>query len=99
MDGIYLDGNRITTKEAMAAYMREIFPLPEYFGGNLDALTDCLSEITEDTEIRLTRESLSAICQNTYAYRTLTVLSQAAAENPHLTLKIVRQAGQKSGKE
>ncbi len=89
MHEIYLEGNRITTKEKMAAYTREIFSLPETFGGNLDALNDCLSEVTEETAICLTKENLLEICGNSYAYRTLLVLSQAAAENPHLSLRIM----------
>ena len=45
---IRLDGSRITNRKDMAVYMKEIFSFPETFGGNLDALHDCLSEVNAD---------------------------------------------------
>lgn len=90
MERIYLNAEEISTKEKMAGYMKEAFRFPDYFGGNLDALNDLLSEVHEDTEICLTRSNLEKICGNSYAYRTLTVLGAAAAENPHLAILFVQ---------
>lgn len=41
---IVLDGNRMTSKEEAHAYLKEVFGFPEYYGKNLDALFDCLTE-------------------------------------------------------
>ena len=90
MERIYLNAEEISTKEKMAGYMKEAFRFPDYFGGNLDALNDLLSEVYEDTQICLTRSNLEKICGNSYAYRTLTVLGAAAAENPHLAILFVQ---------
>ena len=90
MERIYLNAEEISTKEKMAGYMKEAFRFPDYFGGNLDALNDLLSEVHEDTQICLTRSNLEKICGNSYAYRTLTVLGAAAAENPHLAILFVQ---------
>ena len=89
MERIYLNAGEISTKEKMAEYMKDAFCFPDYFGGNLDALSDLLSEVHEETQICLTRSNLERICGNSYAYRTLTVLGAAAAENPHLNLLFV----------
>lgn len=42
-----LDAGRLGDKEEAHAYLKEVFGLPDYYGGNLDALYDCLSEIQE----------------------------------------------------
>jgi ribonuclease inhibitor len=83
---IVLDAGKIMNKVSMGAYMREVLPLPEYFGNNLDALHDVLSEVEEDTVFYLTEENVRRICSSTYAYRVLLVISDAAEENPHLRI-------------
>lgn len=47
---IVLDASRMTSKEESHAYLKEALSLPEYYGNNLDALHDCLEEMT-DVEI------------------------------------------------
>ena len=47
---IVLDASRMTSKEESHAYLQEALSLPEYYGNNLDALHDCLEEMT-DVEI------------------------------------------------
>ena len=49
MKRVVLTAEKIGNKESMAAFMKAALDLPEYFGGNLDALADLLSEIREDT--------------------------------------------------
>ena len=44
---IVLDGRRMTDRAALHAELTEKLSLPEYYGGNLDALNDCLSERRE----------------------------------------------------
>ena len=44
---IVLDGSRMTDRAAAHAELREKLALPEYYGGNLDALNDCLGERAE----------------------------------------------------
>ena len=52
---IVLDAGRMTDKETSHAYLKEVLELPEYYGNNLDALHDCLEEMT-DVEIIVENE-------------------------------------------
>ena len=42
---VVLDALRLQRKEEAHKYLREALNFPEYYGGNLDALHDCLTEI------------------------------------------------------
>lgn len=44
---IILDGKRMGDREDMHRELKEKLGLPDYYGGNLDALNDCLGERTE----------------------------------------------------
>ena len=44
---IILDGKRMDGKAALHAELKEKLNLPDYYGGNLDALNDCLGERAE----------------------------------------------------
>lgn len=48
---IELDGNII--KEKSHDYLKEVFDFPDYYGKNLDALYDCLTDIGVEMEIHL----------------------------------------------
>ena len=47
-----LDALKMKTKTEAHVYLKEMLALPEYYGGNLDALYDCLSEC-DDIEIEI----------------------------------------------
>lgn len=51
MRTITLDLERMTSVPAMHKYLRSALALPVYYGANLDALYDCLTEIAEPTQI------------------------------------------------
>jgi len=40
-----IDCRRLTDKAAAHAYLKTVFAFPDYYGGNLDALYDCLWEL------------------------------------------------------
>ena len=83
---IYLNAEKITNQKSMAKYMKKTFAFPDYFGGNLDALYDCLSEVDEETDVILDQNAVAAVCDNDYAYSVLMVMSRAAEDNPYLRI-------------
>ena len=45
MKVILVDGNDVKTKEQLHSVFRDELDLPSYYGNNLDALFDCMTEI------------------------------------------------------
>ncbi|MFD0717491.1 barstar family protein [Paenibacillus sp. GCM10027626] len=44
MREVILDGGKINSRDQLHAFLKEALELPEYYGDNLDALWDCLTE-------------------------------------------------------
>ena len=53
MKQITLDGNILADAAKVHDYLMELLEFPEYYGKNLDALHDCLTDL-EDVEITIT---------------------------------------------
>lgn len=77
MKTVFLEGNTLTHEN-----MAKAFAFSDYYGKNLDALHDCLTEIGEDTAVVIT--DMGAADET--ARRILAVITDSARENPHLTL-------------
>ena len=88
-----VDLRNIYTREALHNRLKESLDLPYYYGRNLDALMDCLTDFREDCEIEFT--GLSELVKNLMEYgeRLLTTLHRASFENRHLTL-VFRECGE-----
>ncbi len=56
MNRIIIDGNDFTSRSDLHDYLADKLDFPGYYGSNLDALADCLSEISEKTELILKNE-------------------------------------------
>ena len=53
MKQVILDGNILADATQVHDYLKEMLEFPEYYGKNLDALHDCLTDL-EDVEITIT---------------------------------------------
>ena len=47
MKKIILDGRNFSSSETLHPYIKKMLDLPDYYGNNLDALMDCLTEMDE----------------------------------------------------
>ena len=45
MKQVILDGNILTDAAQVHDYLKEMLEFPEYYGKNLDALHDCLTDL------------------------------------------------------
>lgn len=81
-----LDCRRLTDKKTAHACLKEALSLPDYYGGNLDALYDCLTEGGEYTILRLTHTGCLEEDLGDYGARLLSALQKAAEDNPNLRL-------------
>ena len=80
---VTLDARKMDEKVAAHAYLKKQLTMPDYYGNNLDALYDCLTEM-EETEIVLTH----FVSDSGYAKRILRVLLDASKSNPLLSLTV-----------
>ena len=87
-----IDGAVIETREQLHDALARQLVLPEYYGRNLDALIDCLTDLREDTVLRLTHAEALFAHLGVYADVFQTVLRDACAENPRLHLELTEEA-------
>lgn len=66
--------------------IKEAFNFPDYYGRNLDAFHDCLSEICEDTFIEIIMDE-----NDPYHQKVIKVLKDSANENENIKVEIVQE--------
>lgn len=86
-----LDGERITDREVLHDILAAEFRFPDWYGRNLDALYDCLTDIREETEVRISQRTIMERNLGGYSQLLLKVLQDASKENPYIHLKIVEK--------
>ena len=73
---------------ALQNYLRSVLALPVYYGANLDALYDCLTELDAATELVVPAVIADEAHLGWYGEQLLQVLQDAAEENEALTVTI-----------
>ncbi len=81
MTHIVLDASAVTDRGALHDLLKERLSLPAWYGGNLDALYDCLTDLREVTLILRGADALTRNLGD-YGARFLAVLEDSEAENP-----------------
>ena len=76
-----LDGKAIEDKEMLHDALAGSLGFPDWYGRNLDALHDCLTDMREESEIRLRNESALIAHLGSYAAALSKVIVMAAEEN------------------
>ena len=82
-----LDGDAISTREELHDALARELALPAWYGRNLDALYDCLTDC--DPPRHLTLRNRAALGETPFGRRLLRVLTDAARNDPmHLKLNL-----------
>ena len=79
-----LDGAMMNTKENAHAHMREELGFPAYYGRNLDAMYDCLTDMAGQIRLYHTAEMRRSL--QAYGEKILRVLKDAQSEKLQIEL-------------
>lgn len=83
MKEVILDCAALTDRETLHETLERELEFPSWYGRNLDALHDCLTELHEPVQITL--QSLDSLMN--YGRKLLRVLQDAAAENENIHIQ------------
>lgn len=86
MEEIIIDCTKIKTREDLHRIFRETLSFPDWYGNNLDALHDCLTEISG--KVRLLDWEAAEVHLGTYGKQAKKVIAAAALHNTDLDLYI-----------
>lgn len=81
-----LDGKKINDKETLHDVLAEGLKLPDWYGRNLDALYDSLSDLQEETEIRFLHIRDLEGHLGKYAEKLEKVIHMAGKENSKIKI-------------
>lgn len=86
MAEIVLDGLELQSLEEVHDRFARALDLPEWYGRNLDALFDCLTDRGEPVTVRLLHREALEDRLGRRGRALVRLLRRAAAENPQITL-------------
>ena len=84
---IRLDAKKLQTKTDAHPYLKEMLSFPDYYGNNLDALFDCLTDLGP-TQVCIEDAKIGG----SYLEKILCVFKDARKANPDLELEIREEA-------
>jgi ribonuclease inhibitor len=89
MRKVVLKLEKMQSLPALHRYLHGALALPTYYGANLDALYDCLTELAEPLELSVPRAVADEEQLGWYGQQLLQVLQDAAATNDALKVVFV----------
>lgn len=84
-----LDGSVMTDRQAAHRHLKSALYLPEYYGNNLDALYDILTEWAGPAKIILKHADVMTATLGGYGDMLLSTLQEAAEQNISLEFEII----------
>lgn len=81
MNKLIINGSLIEGKSQLHDLIAEKLQFPDYYGKNLDALFDCLTDLTDETCIEITNAGLLSEMLGDYADRLIQTFSEASEIN------------------
>ena len=88
MKKIVLELEKMRSLPMLHKYLHTALALPEYYGANLDAFYDCLTEIAEPTELVVPQQVAAEAYLGWYGEQFLQMLQDAAAANEALKITL-----------
>ena len=86
MKDITIDCRGFLPRTGLHRAFADALSFPDHYGNNLDALYDCLTDISEETRIRLVNWADAEKNLDNYARATKRAILDAAIQNPNLTV-------------
>ena len=88
MKTIIIDGNEIISMSEIHEVFAEELDFPDWYGKNLDALYDCLGDVTEEVEIIF--ENIAELEENLGIsfQRLCRLLEDVSTENDYISVEI-----------
>ncbi len=83
-----LDGLTVENPEQLHDALQSVLPLPPYYGRNLDALHDILTEWREDFTLRINDCDAMLAALEVYGVYFMHALNDAAKENEHFIIDL-----------
>ena len=80
MNRITVDGKELTSPKALHATLKNALSFPDYYGGNLDALFDALTDIHEVTCVVIENSADAKANLGEYFWRFMEVFTDAQAK-------------------
>lgn len=84
MKKIILDGNMMTSRQETHSYIKKKMKFPDYYGNNLDALADCLSETEKKTRIEIVNTDKMIENLGVYHKGFIRVFTDSAENNENI---------------
>lgn len=88
MQEVYINGSEFDTPEEVHEFLAEELDFPDYYGKNLSALYDVLTDLSEDTRIVLNLSDVDEENMIEMLERMAEVLTDAADNNDYLEISI-----------
>lgn len=86
MREITIDCRGFVPRSELHKAFADALSFPDHYGNNLDALHDCLTDISEETRLRLLNWADAEEKLGTYARSTKRAILEAAIENKKLAV-------------
>ena len=84
---LILDSKILISRASVHDYFAEKLEFPDYYGRNLDALYDLLSEFSAQLSIYIVNREEILDALNGYGRSLVCTIQDAAAKNPNLSVK------------